>query len=305
MQLVATRPRWGLVLISGLCGLCSLLVFTWRWHGLLQRAGTPVGLWRLAWCRTGGASVAAVLPNGKLVAEPLRMLWTVREGASVPAALATVTIDRTLEIAASAPFAALYMVALLRAGVPEAGGLLATVVLGTIALGIGGRIALQRLRLGHGVVTAFARLVRLDRLAIVRDRLHALEEAEALTPALVTPRSRLIGSFTLGLLANLANFAEFQLLLWAFGLPSSMFAVMAAIAATELSRVTPVPAAVGALEGGQVWLFSMLGYAPDVGLAIGFVLRLRELLWLLPGGCYVVARGWRGAANVISADGGP
>jgi hypothetical protein len=52
-----------------------------------------------------------------------------------------------------------------------------------------------------------------------------------------------------------------------------------------------VPGAVGTLEGAEMWLFSMLGHPPEVGLAVGLAVRLRELVWLLPGVVYLGARG--------------
>jgi len=40
-----------------------------------------------------------------------------------------------------------------------------------------------------------------------------------------------------------------------------------------------------------MWLFTMLGYSPDVGLAVGLAVRLRELPWVAPGLLYLVGRG--------------
>jgi uncharacterized membrane protein YbhN (UPF0104 family) len=48
-----------------------------------------------------------------------------------------------------------------------------------------------------------------------------------------------------------------------------------------------VPAGVGVLEGAQMWLFTMLGYPPEIGLAVGLAVRLRELAWVLPGLVYL------------------
>ena len=53
----------------------------------------------------------------------------------------------------------------------------------------------------------------------------------------------------------------------------------------------PIPAGVGVLEGAQVWIFQMLGYPTEVGLAVGLAVRLRELLWMAPGVVYLLAGG--------------
>jgi uncharacterized membrane protein YbhN (UPF0104 family) len=96
-------------------------------------------------------------------------------------------------------------------------------------------------------------------------------------------------AFAIGLAANVVVLAEYWLLLTAFGLPATPVAVVAAIFATGAAHSMPVPGGVGVLEGGQTWLFSMLGYPPDVGLAVGLAVRLREILWTLPGLLYLAA----------------
>ena len=73
-------------------------------------------------------------------------------------------------------------------------------------------------------------------------------------------------------------------------MPVNPTTVVAAIFATGAAHMFPVPAGIGVLEGGQVWLFGMLGYPADVGLAVGLAVRLRELLWMLPGVLYLAGR---------------
>ena len=51
----------------------------------------------------------------------------------------------------------------------------------------------------------------------------------------------------------------------------------------------PIPAGIGVLEGATLWLFQLLGYSADVGLAVGLAARLRELIWMLPGVTYLLA----------------
>jgi uncharacterized membrane protein YbhN (UPF0104 family) len=84
---------------------------------------------------------------------------------------------------------------------------------------------------------------------------------------------------------------EYWLLLSAFGLPATPLAVVAAVFATGAAHSMPVPAGVGVLEGAQMFLFGTLGHPPAVGLAVGLAVRLRELVWVLPGILYLAGRG--------------
>jgi uncharacterized membrane protein YbhN (UPF0104 family) len=126
--------------------------------------------------------------------------------------------------------------------------------------------------------------------------MQTLADAETALRVLVAEPGRMAVAFGIGLAANVVVLFEYWLLLTAFGLPATPVAVVAAIFATGAAHSMPVPGGVGVLEGGQMWLFSMLGYPPDVGLAVGLVVRLREVLWTLPGLLYLAYTVRRSAA---------
>jgi uncharacterized membrane protein YbhN (UPF0104 family) len=100
----------------------------------------------------------------------------------------------------------------------------------------------------------------------------------------------------MGLAANLLVIFEFACLLAAFGLPCDTVTVVAAVFATGAAHMLPIPAGIGVLEGAQVWMFGMLGYPMDVGLAVGLAVRFRELIWMAPGLLYLLLR-WLVAAH--------
>jgi hypothetical protein len=83
---------------------------------------------------------------------------------------------------------------------------------------------------------------------------------------------------------------EYHFLLAAFDLPATPLAVFAAVFATGAAHSLPIPAVVGALEGAQMFVFGALGHPPEVGLAVGLAVRLRELCWIAPGLLYLLAR---------------
>ena len=96
-------------------------------------------------------------------------------------------------------------------------------------------------------------------------------------------------AFGAGLVGTGCALLEYHLLLAAFQLPHTPIAIVAAVFATGAAHALPVPAGVGVLEGAMLWLFTALGHPPAVGLAIGFVARLREVVWVLPGLLYLAA----------------
>jgi uncharacterized membrane protein YbhN (UPF0104 family) len=291
LDLLAHGPHPALLIaFAGAFGL-SLVTLAYRWQVLLAGIGLRPGLARLAAYRAAGQSLSAIIPSAKLGGEPLRVWLLAREHASGGAAIASVAIDRTLEIGSGAPFTFLFAALLLQRGVPELQGAFVSVTLGALALAFGIAITMRRLRRGEGLITAVARATGLDRLGIVRGQMGVLADAEAEAGRLVHQPRRLWWSFVIGGLANLSVCLEYALLLAAFGLPTNPLAVVAAMFAAGAAHALPVPGAVGTLEGAEMWIFSMLGHSPEVGLAVGLAVRLRELVWMLPGLLYLAARG--------------
>ena len=273
------------------CGvvLVALAIDAWRWRVLLVGLGERPGMVRLAAFRAAGQSLSALLPSAKLGGEPVRMFLLARERVSAARAIASVAVDRTVELGTSTTAACVFAALLLRQGVPALGSVLLTLGLGTLGLGVGIGLTVRRLRRGAGLVTAFARRTRLDRLGFVRDRLGVLAEAEAAAAHLVAEPGLIAIAFGAGVVGTVCALLEYHLLLAAFQLPHTPIAIVAAVFATGAAHALPVPAGVGVLEGAMLWLFTALGHPPAVGLAIGFVARLREVVWVLPGLLYLAA----------------
>ena len=291
LALLASRPEPALLALFAVAVAVCVVAYAYRWRILLAGLGCAPGLAPLTAYRAAGQSLSSIIPSAKLGGEPLRVYLLVRDGTAAGSALASVVVDRTLEMGSAAAFACLYAVLLLRRGVPELQGALVTVSLAATALVLGVGLTVRRLRRGAGLVTAVARVTGLDRLSFVQGRMHVLAAAEADVARLLADPRRLVRAFGAGLAANLVVLVEYHLLLAAFDLPAGPLAVVAAIFATGAAHSLPVPAAVGALEGAQMWIFQILGHPPEVGLAVGLAVRLRELVWILPGLFYLLARG--------------
>lgn len=268
----------------------AIVTFALRWRVLLAGLGIDTGLGRLTAYRAAGQSLSSLVPSARVGGDPLRAWLAYRDGVPAPGAIATVAVDRVLEVGAAAPFSIVFVAVLIQHGIPGLGNVLATVVLGALALVVAGAWTARRLIRGQGIATAFARRTQLDAIPWVRRRMDTVARAETSAGRLVTQRARLGAAFAIGLGANGLVLVEFALLLAAFGLPADPVAVVAAAFATAAASQLPVPAGLGVLEGGQMWLFQMLGHPPEVGLAVGLAARLRELAWALPGVVYLLAR---------------
>ncbi|MDJ0846881.1 MAG: lysylphosphatidylglycerol synthase transmembrane domain-containing protein [Myxococcota bacterium] len=290
LAILGAAPSPPLLAAFAAAVVASVVALAWRWRFVLASLGPPSSLGALTLFRSAGHAVAVLVPSGRVGGDPLRAWLATRAGIAPGNAIASVAIDRTLEVGASVPFSILFITVLIQSGVPELRNALVTVTLGGLGLAAGVAVAVRRLRRGAGLVTTLAWRVGLDRLELVRGSMGVLEDSERAAARLVEEAGRMLRAFAAGLVSNLLVIAEFALLLVAFGLPSDPVAVVAAIFATGAASFLPVPAGVGVLEGALIWIFAVLGHPTDVGLAVALAVRLRELLWMLPGLLYLLAR---------------
>jgi uncharacterized protein (TIRG00374 family) len=291
LAVLSADPSW--IGLGGFVAavLAVLLVSAMRWRLLLRGVGQAPSLTALTLHGAAGQSVSMLVPSARLGGDAVRAYLLAQDGVAAPVCIATVAVDRVLDMGATLAFAIVFATLLLQVGVPALGGVLVTMLVGLAGLGAGVWVTARRLRSGRGVVTALVRSTRLDRLGSVARTLDVLHAAEAAAAELVAQRRRLAVAFVLGVGINLVVLVEYWFLLRAFGLPSDPLAVVAAIFGVGAASSMPVPAGVGVLEGSQMFLFSVLGHAPEVGLAVGLAIRLRMLVWVLPGLLHLAVRG--------------
>jgi len=289
-------PSWPLFAVFLATVVVLWATATWRWRLVLGGVCRPPRMWGLMWFRLAGQSISMLIPSAKLGGEPVRAYLLTRDGVAAAPALAGVALDRVLDMGAGTVFTVLFAALLLRSGMPSLEGTLEGVVFVASALLAGIWVTIRRLHGGRGVVTAMVRRTRLDRWGVIERRMAAVADAERCAQRLVAQPPLMATVFVVGLVINVGVLLEYKLLLAAFGLPAQPIAVVAAIFATGAAHSMPVPAGIGVLEGAQMALFAALGYPADVGLAVALAVRLRELVWLLPGLGYLLGRGIAGMA---------
>ena len=290
LDILAADPSIPLLLAFGTTVSLSIACLSWRWGYLLAGLAQSLSLGRLMLYRSAAHSLALLIPSGKLGGDPLRIWLEIRSGIPPDSAVGSVAVDRAQEIGSTAPFSLIFAALLVQAEVPHLDRAFMTVAVGSVGLIAGLFLATRRLRRGSGLVSALLRSTRLDRISFIRSQSEWIDKSEKAIVKLADQRQRMIVSFIAGLVSNLIVIAEFALLLHAFDLPANTTAIAAAIFATGAAHLLPIPAGIGVLEGAQIWIFGMLGYSADVGMAVGLAIRLRELAWMLPGVVYLLLR---------------
>ena len=98
-------------------------------------------------------------------------------------------------------------------------------------------------------------------------------------------RGLFLKSIAFGFLGWVAGVLELYLTLYFLGTPMGLRELWIIEALLQLVRVGSffIPLSLGAQEGGLILIFASMGMAGPLGLAVSFVRRIRELIWIALG----------------------
>jgi glycosyltransferase 2 family protein len=267
------------VLILASVNLLLLLLFSARWWLVLRALGETVPYFRLSVYRMAGAAVSYITPGPHFGGEPLQVALVQKHQVSLPSAISSLFLDRTIELLANFSFLLLGLVLAAGRGSffqdANSAWIPAVLVLAMPAA------HLAALRAGKSPMTQLMMFIA----AKMRwqTRMARAVEIVQLTEANMADfcRSRWNVFIYIGLVTVLVWFGmffEYYLVLQFFGVSMSISEVVIAMTAARLAFLTPLPAGLGLLEAGQVLAFELFGYPAAVGLAVSAWIRVRDLL---------------------------
>jgi uncharacterized protein (TIRG00374 family) len=276
--LAAVRLRW--LALDAILASSIFIGFAWRWRFFLRVLGEDVPFGTLLGARLAGLAVGSLTPGAKLGGEPLRAVMLTRGGATTGPAVASVVVDRGIELLANVVFGVGYCALFALRDRTSAGRVLLAILASGAALLFGAFQVTRRLRRGESMVPR-PFVAALGRLGASAATLRATDEA--LHELLVRRRAALAIGFGAALLLNGLIFAEYAVLFTAFGASLSLPELAGSLLGVGLAHALPVPASLGALEGAQAAVMHLAGSGAQLGLIAAAVARLRDLVWTIPG----------------------
>ena len=315
-----------------------LLMLNARWAILLNAQGFRIPFWRLLGYRLAAFGVSYFTPGPHFGGEPLQVyLLVAREEVDSDVAIASVTLDKLLELIVNAAFLLLCLTVVLQGGVAGSAPanwqgigaallLLAipVVVLASIWAGYRPLSALTRTirredrkrnpatlplgGTGSGFLPGFTRWfytglrsARLERLTEV------LIRSEGLMYHLCRQKPRaILAALVVSILSWVGIIGEYWLATRVIGLTLPLDGVLTALVAARLAILLPMPAALGTLEASQALSIQQLGGSAATGVALSLLIRSRDVLlgilglWL--GGLGVWNAIWQSAKHQSKAD---
>ena len=290
---VLSNLRGWQILALALVNLAVLLLMAIRWGLLLKTLGGRASLMALLTYRLAGFGMTYVTPGPQFGGEPLQVhLLHTRQGTALETAIASVFLDRLVDLLANFTFLAVGILTILVAGFgqdwlgPGAWlpvlALLSLPVSHLAALALGMRPAAWLLN--HLAAGSRGRAGRLSSLLnraaglsdLAERQIGALLRNEPLTFA------RVLG---IAALTWLLMVFEFWLCLHFLGVTASLAQSVSALTAARLAYLAPLPAGLGALEASQALAAQLLGWGSAVGIAVSLVIRARDIFFAVIGLC--------------------
>lgn len=257
----------------------ALAAGAWRWHALLDGAGVPLGVGRLARIYAVSTFSAWFLPT-TAGGDVTRALLVTR-GPELRRVAVSIVVDRAGGLAGMIGIAWLAF-ALEPSGVP--GGTDAILTWATVALLLGVLLVAAALRRG----SALRRFVPERLLAMARDSRDVLRDYG---------RSPTLLGMWLSLSVLYQGLIAFQLVVLGRAIDVELSFAMAAVALTVVTLVTMVPISIGGFgvrEGSYVVLLGGVSIAASDATLISVLSVATVLIASLPG-AYLIMRGNVGA----------
>ncbi|MGV8141015.1 MAG: lysylphosphatidylglycerol synthase transmembrane domain-containing protein [Candidatus Woesearchaeota archaeon] len=254
---------------------------TWRWDTILRSRGHKVPFHKLYIYRMIGASINFFTPGPRVGGAPTQASMLGKHGVQFTEGLSTIMIDKIIDITTCG---LLFIIGVflvgLRYALPHDAGVLLTIgaiVFLTLVI----LFYNQMLNDKHFFLHIF-RFLRLDRtknksLKKIEDK---IEEMELIMIQFYKhDKKTFMASIGISLLSWVAMFIEYKLATTLLGLNLGMIELFFIITFVGLAVLFPVPMAVGVLEAGQISAFSMINLAGSAGVALAFLVRMKDFFF--------------------------
>lgn len=257
----------------------SLLIHVgnaYRWKMILNTQGHKISFWKLFNFKVVGYSLSYVTPSAQIGGEVLRAYLLKREKVPYHKAYSSILIDKVLELSTAAIFMIIgIFVILFHVALPRDTfwAFIAIISIFTALLILIYTRLLTQKYFFHWILynTGLMKIKfikKYEKNIIKTENLiiHFLKNNKK-----VCLKLSLVTAGVWGIM-----FLEYKFIGLMIGQNLSIMIIFLIIAVVGISYLIPLPAALGALEGGQASLFSAIGLNPAEGVTLGLVVRIRD-----------------------------
>jgi len=260
--------------------LTLFIVLTWRWSIILRSRGHKIPFRKLFIYRIIGQAINFFTPGPRVGGEPTQASLLDKHNVEFTEGLSTIMIDKIID---TTTCGILFIIGAalvaMHYAIPEDARIF--MILGAAAfLSIVILFYRQMLNDKHFFLNIF-RFLRLDRTKSKNlKKLEAkIEEVELIMIQFYKHDKKVfVYSILITLLSWIVMFTEYKIATTLLGLHLGFLELFFIITFIGLAILFPIPMAVGVLEAGQVSAFGMIGLAGSAGVALAFLVRMKDFI---------------------------
>lgn len=274
---------WGLALTISL-ETVARIANTLGWRVTIEDYPPKLRFVELFAARIGGEAVDYVTPSAQLGGQFV-MAVDVREKLRMPVGLATVVVAALAEAVGQIAFITIALLISLRL-IPVNADIYWAIVGGfALAVALAGAFFFVQMKQPFSHLWRAAARVKIAQMDTEEIRESAEQADAVLLDLYARHRGRLIASCLCYAAAWSCGPIEIYILLRLLHQPASVQIVLLVEALGLLiERATfLIPAKLVSQEGGKALILGILGYPPGIGFVVGFLRRIKEMVWVLFG----------------------
>jgi hypothetical protein len=260
-------------------------ILTWRWNVILRSRGHKIPFQKLFIYRLIGQSINFFTPGPRVGGEPTQASLLGRHNVEFTEGLSTIMIDKIIDTTTSGIlFIVGTILVSMHYSVPRSIGIYLASA-GIIFLVIIILFYRQMLRNRHFFLHIF-RFFRLDKTKnkTLKKLEQKIEEIELIMIQFYKhDKKTFVMTIFISLLSWVAMFVEYKIATTLLGLNLGFVPLFFIITFIGVAILFPIPMAVGVLEAGQVSAFGIIGVAGSAGVALAFVVRIKDFIWAVIG----------------------
>lgn len=279
------RLRWWQLGVLALLNGLVLLALNGRWWLILRGLGHELPFWQLLGHRLAAFGVSYFTPGPQFGGEPVQVLLVERlHGVPRSAAIAAVSLDKTVELLLNFIFLAVGVLAVLQTGLFGAVVGVGTAVW-TLFLLLPPLLYLWLVWLGKRPLSSLLSWVQSNIQAGWLDRLQTAvvrSETEMNDLCQHNPRA-LIASIFVSLISWGLLITEFYGMVTFLGLSVTGLQLIGLLTAARIAFLLPLPGGLGTLEASQIWALGLMDFNPAAGIGLSLLIRARDVFLGLLG----------------------
>ncbi|MGV8150348.1 MAG: lysylphosphatidylglycerol synthase transmembrane domain-containing protein [Candidatus Woesearchaeota archaeon] len=260
-------------------------VLTWRWDVILKSRNINIPFRKLFIYRVIGTSINFLTPGPRVGGEPTQATLMTKHDVKFTEGLTTIMIDKIIDTTTSG---LLFIIGVLLVGIKYSYSTELKMILtlfGTIFIVLVVLFYYRMLTNRH----FFLRIFQMFHLNKVQNKfwLNAekkIEEIELMMIEFYKHNNKaFLKTLGISIFSWIIMFFEYKFATQLLGINVGVIEIFFIVSFIGMALLFPIPMAIGALEAGQISAFALIGLQANAGIALAFLVRMKDILTAIIG----------------------